>query len=68
MSEEFCQAIDHAMISKSLAEIKEQTAIFGQLQNKRRARQAKLELKMQEATSSMTCTSMMMMMMRMRWQ
>jgi len=55
MSEEFREAMEHAMkIPKSLAEIKEQAAIFGQLQTERRERQAKLELEMQEATSSMT--------------
>jgi hypothetical protein len=36
------------------AEIKEQAEIFGQLHAERRARQAKLELGMQEATSNMT--------------
>ncbi len=41
MSEEFCEAMEHAMkIPKSLAEIKEQAEIFGQLQTERRARQA----------------------------
>jgi hypothetical protein len=55
MSEEFHEAMEHAMkIPKSLAEIKEQAEIFGQLQTERRACQAKLELEMQEATLSMT--------------
>ncbi len=55
MSEELREAMEHAMkMPKSLAEIKERAAIFAQVQTERRARQANLELEMQEATSSMT--------------